>query len=724
MSNFWSDPSVLFPKQQHRWIISFGDTEVVNGKLQGYQTTGSIIPPHYIKSVERPNYDIGTIEAKFLYTHTINFNKRLVWQPINITLYDVSEPEDYIYAANGIIDDFNAGNNKVQKSTQNILYNILERFGYFSPQEANFNKDKIPAFKSYHFKANIVNTLGIKPVNLEDNKIADKNYMSIHELYAGGDSSKYGTIIETWRLHNPLLIDVKNDKLDYTSDAPLMFNLRLAYDWAELIDEARCQSVVSIPPVEARVAPAPKPENAPVPAETPAPTPAPTAPTAPVAQAPATPASTAFTPPAAPTGSPDTSTIVITTPAAPPAPAAAPITPAGDAPTPDVTQAGTATSKIAAPIPRGTIINPFELPEEEFQDYINSPAGQLASAAGQLASDVDNIKKDLVKTVPNTPKLGSNLGRSDTKNYGVGADSFFNATSSAADIGVEVYGSPTNSTREDLKLDLGNKIATFPKDYKPSEDIVGLLSESRKEEAKFFETPKVVYSTSDESDTANIVNPPTNASSLPTSTRKENIFFQRTNDGQFIYKVRDEQGGERYFIEPKPELEGIKTLAELQPSEVPENVNRPLIDVYNAGKKLVALDKVRTEFFLRGDILKAVEKLDRQKEQEEARLEEESKKYLVPAIIKMFRDYRSYEDKKIVNDVNRYLVEFECSACNRRVDQIKAGEIISHLKQHDTSNVLGRLEDLARRNPDMYRSSMRSRLPQELKDFIDRKLKR
>lgn len=299
MSNFWSDPSVLFPKQQHRWIISFGDTEVVNGKLQGYQTTGSIIPPHYIKSVERPNYDIGTIEAKFLYTHTINFNKRLVWQPINITLYDVSEPEDYIYAANGIIDDFNAGNNKVQKSTQNILYNILERFGYFSPQEANFNKDKIPAFKSYHFKANIVNTLGIKPVNLEDNKIADKNYMSIHELYAGDDSSKYGTIIETWRLHNPLLIDVKNDKLDYTSDAPLMFNLRLAYDWAELIDEARCQSVVSIPPVEARVAPAPKPENAPVPAETPAPTPAPAS-AAPVAQAPATPAPTASTPPAAP----------------------------------------------------------------------------------------------------------------------------------------------------------------------------------------------------------------------------------------------------------------------------------------------------------------------------------------------------------------------------------------------------------------------------------------
>mgnify|MGYP003352919271 CR=1 FL=1 len=125
MSNFWNVPSTLSVKQQHRWLVTFGDVVISGGKLSNYKTDGSIVPPHFIKSVEKPSYDIGTIEAKYLYSHKFNFNKRLVWNPITITINDIYDPSDKIRVSNGVTDDFNTGETG-KKTTESIIYNILE----------------------------------------------------------------------------------------------------------------------------------------------------------------------------------------------------------------------------------------------------------------------------------------------------------------------------------------------------------------------------------------------------------------------------------------------------------------------------------------------------------------------------------------------------------------------------------------------------------------------
>ena len=78
--SFWSDPSDAFPKQAYRWVISFGKQN---------DNSKNIIPYYFAKSVERPSMKIDTVRAKYLYSHTFNFPKRVEWNPIKIVFHDV-----------------------------------------------------------------------------------------------------------------------------------------------------------------------------------------------------------------------------------------------------------------------------------------------------------------------------------------------------------------------------------------------------------------------------------------------------------------------------------------------------------------------------------------------------------------------------------------------------------------------------------------------------------
>jgi len=93
---FWNDPSSLLPKQSHRWVIFLGNSSTLTDKVN--------IPHYFAKSVDRPTYKIDSVQVKYLYSHTFNFPKRLVWNPIKIQFNDVvildGNPKD------GFIDNF------------------------------------------------------------------------------------------------------------------------------------------------------------------------------------------------------------------------------------------------------------------------------------------------------------------------------------------------------------------------------------------------------------------------------------------------------------------------------------------------------------------------------------------------------------------------------------------------------------------------------------------
>ncbi len=265
---FWDNPSDLLPKQQNRWIISFGKHDVTDA------TNINKLPFYFAKSVDRPSFDIGIIQAKYLYSHTFNFPKRPVWKPIKITFYDA-----IVTAAlerglgQKFITDYTISSNKKQaviidshRSTQLFFYNLLLEAGYIQPQDKDYNEDNNLRFRSYPFKSSLISSLvgednkltiyEIPPFLTDKDKIKTnpegirlgKNYKFNDDLNIGKEDARedqrtvYSTLqtfkenaYEGWELYNPLISDVNFDRLDYTSDLIASVTITLYYDWAKLI---------------------------------------------------------------------------------------------------------------------------------------------------------------------------------------------------------------------------------------------------------------------------------------------------------------------------------------------------------------------------------------------------------------------------------------------------------------------------------------------------------
>jgi hypothetical protein len=248
MSQFWNDPSKLQPKQQHRWIVSFGNHDSSTAFVRSQQNIA--LPPHFIKSVDKPSFSNKIVQAKYLYSHTFNFPTRVIWNPIKITLYDAYTKYDdnadinrlsfyenpYVDPVFGGLIAEDVGSDPVYFSTQLFFAIFLQQSGYWNPEELALD-DKLLRFRDYTFKEDMINSL-ISVANAEGRIINDfkgnpvdtrkYNSFNIHEL----DGT--GKIIETWKLYNPLISDVSFDKLDYSTENVLTVNATIAYDWAEL----------------------------------------------------------------------------------------------------------------------------------------------------------------------------------------------------------------------------------------------------------------------------------------------------------------------------------------------------------------------------------------------------------------------------------------------------------------------------------------------------------
>lgn len=207
---FWNDPSRVLLKQQHRWVISFGDKDYNSPESKIDPLTKNKIYNFFAKSVDKPSFDIKTTQARFGYSHTFNFPQRLVWNPITITLYDVfnrqvkyvkktiikrpirgsTEYEEIINFKEIVAEEPSKNSTTVNKtriptdptvdredgvsifdekffsesvnnSTQLFFYKFLQESGYIQPEEYQ-KEDFLLRFKLYNFKQSMVNALAGK----------------------------------------------------------------------------------------------------------------------------------------------------------------------------------------------------------------------------------------------------------------------------------------------------------------------------------------------------------------------------------------------------------------------------------------------------------------------------------------------------------------------------------------------------------------------------------
>ena len=289
--SFWDDPSGPLLKQQHRWVVSLGNSDFDPAKET--DTNKNTIPFYYAKSVDQPSYTIKTVQAKYLYSHTFNFPTRPVWNSISITFYDVlmnqkdaslvidptvSLYEDFLKKGKGkpvkfrdqiVVEGKVAARNvsdtiKLKQSTQLFFYALLQSAGYITPHETD-NENNLMRFKSFNFKKNMIKAIvGDSPdyinntaiqgneIKLDGNisKSSDWKYLSIWHLDAEGNQT------HGWKLYNPMVTDVKMDRLDYSSENAVTITAKIEYDWAAVLENAPIGTTLGSQkiPLEAEVA--------------------------------------------------------------------------------------------------------------------------------------------------------------------------------------------------------------------------------------------------------------------------------------------------------------------------------------------------------------------------------------------------------------------------------------------------------------------------------------
>ena len=166
---FWNQ-TTLEPKRSHRWLVYFSNAN---------------IPSYVAKKVDKPSFEINQSEHKY-FGHTFKYPGQVTWNDVTVSLVDPINPD-----------------------ASDALMNVLKRAGYDSPDVRT--NDALYTVS----KADAVAALG-QTIKIEQ--------------YGSGDPD---TPVETWKLWNPWIKDVKFGELSYDDDGNVEIQLTIAYDWAE-----------------------------------------------------------------------------------------------------------------------------------------------------------------------------------------------------------------------------------------------------------------------------------------------------------------------------------------------------------------------------------------------------------------------------------------------------------------------------------------------------------
>ena len=155
----------------------------VNDPKRGFRwiLVNDNIEVYTLKKVSKPSFTLQEASHKYI-NHTYYYPGRVEWNTVTMTLVDPVNPD----AAATLVD-------------------VIKKGGY-SPALT-------PTDYGTMSKAAARAALG----DIEIRQIDDK-----------------GKMVESWKLHNAWVKDVKFGELDYESDDLTMIDVELRYDWAEL----------------------------------------------------------------------------------------------------------------------------------------------------------------------------------------------------------------------------------------------------------------------------------------------------------------------------------------------------------------------------------------------------------------------------------------------------------------------------------------------------------
>lgn len=176
---FWGtdhsqDSTITDPKRKFRFLVQ------IDGMNQGDGSTDTGVV-WYAKTVSKPGFSIAAGEHSYL-NHKFYYPGTVTWSDVTITFVDPQDPDVTAQAAR-----------------------LLDTAGYKVPSDTNQ--------LSTLSKAGMASAV---------------KQVTIQQLNAAG------TPIETWKLWNPIITDLKFGDLAYGDDNLVELSITFKYDWAEL----------------------------------------------------------------------------------------------------------------------------------------------------------------------------------------------------------------------------------------------------------------------------------------------------------------------------------------------------------------------------------------------------------------------------------------------------------------------------------------------------------
>jgi len=168
---FWQDPN-LEPKRSFKFILSIPGT----GRT-------SKIPEFLVKKVKKPEWEIGSIEHKFL-NHSFFYPGKVKWTPLDVTIVDTIDP--------------------TANASQQIMH-ILEESGYELPTTPKITE----GWGTVSKKKAVRDALGDITIKTIDSD---------------------GAVVEEWVLNNAWVQKVALGELTYDDEALVEVTLSIVYD--------------------------------------------------------------------------------------------------------------------------------------------------------------------------------------------------------------------------------------------------------------------------------------------------------------------------------------------------------------------------------------------------------------------------------------------------------------------------------------------------------------
>lgn len=189
--SFWSDSSANEPLRKNKWLISF------TRLLKDYTFA--------LKTCTKPSYTIEN-SSHVLLNYTFNFPKRIIWQPLSITMASViNNPTQVSNSGNFIM---NSLNQKLANYKDASDSNVGSLLAFPDPLanatgEYNLSKDQLISL----FEGPIIRLIQV-------------------------DSS--GQAVENWLLYNPYVSEVKFGDLTYDNEDIVDTTFTITYDYAKI----------------------------------------------------------------------------------------------------------------------------------------------------------------------------------------------------------------------------------------------------------------------------------------------------------------------------------------------------------------------------------------------------------------------------------------------------------------------------------------------------------